>query len=74
MPKEQQNAYKGGGMPLNEKAKRVKVRSAANHAVRDGKIIKQTKSFSNYMVNFYHKFGYPPLEENLMSFRHFREI
>ncbi len=38
LPKEKQNAYKGGGMPDVERQKRIKARSILNHAVRDGKI------------------------------------
>ena len=38
MPKEEQNAYKGGGLPKEEKSKRIKARSDINHAIRDGKI------------------------------------
>lgn len=38
LPKDKQNAYKGGGMPLEEKKKRIKARSILNHAIRDRKI------------------------------------
>ena len=38
LPTEEQHAYKGGGMPVEEKKIRIKARSALNHAVRDGKI------------------------------------
>ena len=38
LPPEQQNAYKNGGIPRDEKKKRIKARSDLNHAVRDGKI------------------------------------
>jgi hypothetical protein len=41
MPKEEQPNYKNGGMSLEEKNKRIKVRSILNHAIRDKKIIKQ---------------------------------
>lgn len=41
MPKYEQNAFKNGGMPESEKAKRIKARSILNHAVRDGKIKKE---------------------------------
>lgn len=41
LPKEEQNAYKGGGLPPEERQKRMKARSDANHAMRDGKIKKQ---------------------------------
>lgn len=40
LPKTEQHAYKGGGLPEKEKVKRIKARSAANHALRDGKIKK----------------------------------
>lgn len=36
--KEEQHAYKGGGLPLLEKKKRIKARSDANHAIRDGRL------------------------------------
>lgn len=42
LPKEEQHAYKGGGLPESEKKKRIKARSTLNHAVRDGKIIRGT--------------------------------
>ena len=38
LPKEEQPAYKGGGLPQDEKNIRIKARSDANHALRDGKI------------------------------------
>ena len=38
MLKEEQHAYKGGGLPKEEKKKRIKARSDANHAIRDGKL------------------------------------
>lgn len=38
LPKEEQNAYKNGGLPQEEKEKRIKARSILNHAVRDGKL------------------------------------
>jgi len=38
LPKEEQHAYMGGGMPEHEKAIRVKARSDLNHAVKNGKI------------------------------------
>lgn len=38
--KEEQHAYKGGGIPENEKKKRIKARSDLNHAVRDGHVLK----------------------------------
>ena len=38
LPKEEQNAYQGGGMPLEEKRKRIYARSVSNHAIRDGKL------------------------------------
>lgn len=38
MPKEEQNAFKNGGMPEHEKEKRIKARTILNHAIRDGKI------------------------------------
>lgn len=41
LPKEEQHAYRGGGMPEAEKARRRKARSDLNHAVRDGKIIRE---------------------------------
>lgn len=41
LPKEEQPSYKGGGLPDVEKQKRRKARSDANHAIRDGKIIKK---------------------------------
>jgi len=41
LPKEEQHAYKGGGLPEEEKKKRIKARNYANHAVRDGKLSKK---------------------------------
>lgn len=38
MSKEDQNAYRGGGMSEDEKKIRIKARSDLNHAIRDGKI------------------------------------
>ena len=38
LPKDEQHAYKGGGMPENEKALRVKARSDLNHAIGQGKL------------------------------------
>jgi len=40
MKPEEHNAYKNGGLPEKEKIKRLRARSALNHAIRDGKIIK----------------------------------
>ena len=41
LPKEEQHAYKGGGLPTEEKQKRVRARGVLNHAVRDGKVKKK---------------------------------
>ena len=41
LPREEQNAYKGGGMPEHERLKRIKVRNITNHALRDGKIFRK---------------------------------
>lgn len=41
LPKEEQHAYKGGGLPNSEKRKRRKARGDANHAIRDGKLIRK---------------------------------
>lgn len=38
LPKHEQHAYKGGGMSAEDKAVRIKARSALNHAIRDKKI------------------------------------
>lgn len=40
LPKEEQHAYKNGGLPLKEKQIRIKARTKLNHAVRDKKIIR----------------------------------
>jgi hypothetical protein len=40
LPKEEQHAYKGGGLPEAEKKKRIKARSTLNHAIRDGRLVK----------------------------------
>ncbi len=42
LPKEEQHAYKGGGLPEDEKEKRRKARSDANHAIRDGKLTRKS--------------------------------
>jgi len=36
LPKEEQHAYKGGGLPLTEKKKRIMARMAINHAIQRG--------------------------------------
>ena len=41
LPKEEQNAYKNGGLPVEEKNKRIRARSILNHSIRDGKIKKK---------------------------------
>lgn len=38
LPKEEHNAFKNGGLPIQEKKKRIKARSDLNHAVQQGKI------------------------------------
>lgn len=38
LPKEEQHAYKNGGLPIEEKQKRLKARSDLNHAIQQGKI------------------------------------
>lgn len=38
LSKEEQHAYKGGGMPEEQKIKRIKARRKLNHAIRDNKI------------------------------------
>lgn len=38
LPKEEQNAYKGGGLSIEEVEKRKKARSDANHAIRNGRL------------------------------------
>lgn len=42
MPKEEQPAYRGGGMSPFLKSLRIKARSDLNHAVNQGKIFRQT--------------------------------
>lgn len=41
LPKEEQHAYKQGGMPLEAKVLRLKARSDLNHAVQQGKITRE---------------------------------
>lgn len=41
LPKEEQPAYKNGGISEAEKIKRLKARSILNHAIRDKKIIRK---------------------------------
>jgi len=38
LPKKEQHAYKGGGLPLSEKKKRIKARSDLNHAITQHRI------------------------------------
>ena len=38
LPPEEQNAFKNGGIPQEEKQRRIKARSDLNHAIRDGKV------------------------------------
>lgn len=42
LPKEEQHAYRGGGLPEVEKKRRAKARSDTNHAIRDGKLTKES--------------------------------
>jgi len=42
LPKEEQHAYKGGGLSNEEKKKRRDARSIANHAIRDGKLFRKS--------------------------------
>ena len=44
LPVEEQPSYKNGGMPEAEKARRRKARGDLNHAVRDGRIQRQSCS------------------------------
>lgn len=38
LPKEEQHAYKGGGMCAEDRRLRARARSVLNHAIRDGKL------------------------------------
>lgn len=38
LPREEQHAYKNGGIPEEEKKLRIKARSDLNHAIRSGKL------------------------------------
>ena len=40
LPTIEQHAYRNGGMPIQEKQKRIKARSDLNHAVKQGKVKK----------------------------------
>lgn len=41
LPSVQQNSYAGGGMPVDERQKRVTARSDLNHAVKQGRVAKR---------------------------------
>ncbi len=42
LPKEEHNAYKNGGLPEEEKKKRIYARAWPNHAIRDGRLERES--------------------------------
>ena len=58
LPKHEQHAYKGGGLPEHEKKKRIKARSDANHAIRDGKLKRKNCEACGNIKSQMHHFDY----------------
>lgn len=71
LPKEEQNAYRGGGLPETEKAKRRKARSDANHAIRDGKLDRKPCEAcgNNKTVHMHHHDYNKPLDVRFLCRR-----
>ena len=75
LPVEEQHAYKGGGMPVDEKQKRIRARSILNHAVRDGKIVRGVCESCGHKKSQAHHHDYnKPLEVKWLCVKcHFAE-
>lgn len=74
LPKEEQHAYKNGGLPKDEKIKRVKARSDVNHAIRDGKLKREGCEICGSSESEAHHDNYNfPLDVRWLCFSHHRE-
>lgn len=74
LPKEEQNAY-GSGYSLAERILRKKCREILNHAIRDGKIKKQSCKICNKKKTEAHHPDYTrPLEVEWYCFKHHRQV
>ena len=70
LKKEDQNAYKGGGLPKEEKQKRIKARTKINHAIKDGKIKRQPcEACKNSKSQAHHPDYNKPLEVKWLCLR-----
>lgn len=74
LPKEEQNSYKNGGFPIEEKKKRIKARSDLNHAIRDGKINRGNCIKCGKLAEAHHEDYYKPLEVTWLCTKHHWKI
>jgi hypothetical protein len=73
LPKEEQHAYKGGGLPEDEKSLRRTARSKLNHAVRDGIVQKlPCVKCGNVLSEGHHNDHSKPLDVTWLCFKHHR--
>jgi hypothetical protein len=70
LSKEEQNAYKNGGMPAEEKRKRAKARSDLNHHLRDKKIKRPNCLHCNKKAQAHHEDYDKPLKVKWLCFYH----
>ncbi len=74
LPRNEQNAYKGGGMSNEEKAIRVKARSDLNHAIRDNRITRLPCEICGNEKSEAHHYDYNlPLDVKWLCDKHHHE-
>ena len=72
LPKEEQHAYGTGNGP-EERRKRLKARSALNHAVRDGKLTRLPCEICGDKAEAHHADYTKPLAVRWLCFSHHRQ-
>ena len=74
LPREEQHAYKNGGLSMEAKKQRLRTRSDLNHAIRDGKIKRKPCEVCGKSAEAHHEDYDKPFEIRWLCKKHHWEI